>query len=99
LFEDDLYFELARHANAMAQILRQGVKQAGFKLLAESDSNLLFPILPNAIVEKLKENYDFLVITQVDEKTSAIRLVTSWATGEQDARAFVDTLNECAEQQ
>jgi len=95
LFEDDLYFELARHANAMADILRQGVKQAGFTLLAESDSNLLFPILPNAIIEQLKKQYGFLVIAPVDEKASAIRLVTSWATGEKDVRAFVDALKEC----
>lgn len=99
LFEDDLYFELARHANSMADILRDGVSQAGFSFMARSNSNLLFPILPNAIIEKLKENYDFLVITQMDEKTSAIRLVTSWATDEQDARAFAKALKDAAGEQ
>jgi len=94
LFEDDLFFELARHANEMAAVLRAGVAKAGFSFMSDSTSNQLFPIFPNWLVEKLREQYDFLVIKAIDEEHSCVRLVTSWATERQAAADFIDSLNK-----
>lgn len=80
LFDGDLFFDLARHANAMAARLREALTQAGVGFLSPSPSNQLFPILPVALVEKLESSYAFHRWTPFDDGRVAIRLVTSWAT-------------------
>ncbi|MGL5000022.1 threonine aldolase family protein [Cetobacterium sp.] len=92
LFKDDLYLKLAQHQNKMARILNDGIKDAGFDLFIDSPSNQVFPIFPNEIIEKLEENYSFYRWTSIDEKYSAIRLVTSWATLETEVIKFIETL-------
>ncbi len=84
LFQNDLFFDLAKHANEMADLLRQGFQNAGYPFLSESPSNQIFPILPNSTIKKLQENYAFIVWGPVDDNHSAIRLVTSWATKEEN---------------
>ncbi|MEG6520349.1 threonine aldolase family protein [Desulfotomaculum sp. 1211_IL3151] len=92
LFRDDLFFDMARHANEMANLLRQEISGAGCQLLTDSPSNQLFPILPNYLIAKLQENYSFIVWEKIDEERSAIRLVTSWATRKEAVLAFIDDL-------
>lgn len=89
LFRDNLYFDLARHANRMAVLLRDEISKAGFRFLVNSPSNQLFPILPNRLIEALHKNYSFYVWSKVDENYSAVRIVTSWATKEETVFAFI----------
>jgi len=93
LFRDDLYLELARHANDMADILRLAVCQAGYGFLTETVSNQLFPVLPQTMIEELRREFDFYVWAAVDESHSAIRLVTSWATPEAEVRRLAEAIN------
>lgn len=93
LFRDDLYFELARHANTMAGILRNEIKRAGYEFLTHSPSNQIFPILPNEMIIKLQDKYSFYLWSKVDDKHSSIRLVTSWATQQEAVKAFIHDLN------
>ena len=88
LFRDRLYFDLARHANDMAQRLSSKISKAGYRFAAETETNQLFPILPNVLIEKLKDHFDFYVWEPHDESSSVIRLVTSWATQEMQVDAF-----------
>ncbi|MTK12827.1 MAG: low specificity L-threonine aldolase [Clostridiaceae bacterium] len=92
LFRDDLYFDLARHANKMADLLKNEISRAGYKFLIHSPSNQIFPILPDRLIEKLEENYSFYIWEKVDQNNSAIRLVTSWATKEENVQAFIKEL-------
>jgi threonine aldolase len=92
LFRDNLYFDLARHANLMAGLLKDAISKAGFKFLVNSPSNQLFPILPNQLITELQKNYSFIVWAKVDADNSAIRLVTSWATKEDAVLAFIEDL-------
>ncbi|MBL4930322.1 threonine aldolase family protein [Clostridium paridis] len=92
LFKDDLYFELASHANKMADLLKEGIDSMGYKYLIASPSNQIFPIFPNSVIEKLKGNYSFIVWSKVDDNFSSIRLVTSWATNEQAVKDFIHDL-------
>ncbi len=92
LFRDDLYFDLARHANRMANLLKTAISNNGCKFLIPSATNQIFPILPNAIIERLQENYSFYVWEKMDADNSAIRLVTSWATTEEAILAFIKDL-------
>ena len=89
LFRDDLYFDLAKHANAMAGLLKNEISQAGYPFLTHSPSNQIFPIMPNWLIAKLQENYSFYVWEKVDDNNSAIRLVTSWATKEDEVWTFI----------
>lgn len=88
LFKENLYFDLARHANQMAGRLKEGICEAGYSFLTDSPTNQIFPILPNALIEKLQEKYSFYIWSAVDEHHSSIRLVTSWATREEAVLAL-----------
>lgn len=96
LFRDDLYFELAGHANMMAGRLQEAISQAGYPFLTGSPSNQIFPILPDRLISKLKERHSFYIWSRVDDSHAAIRLVTSWATTEEAVKAFIDDL-KCAQ--
>lgn len=92
LFKDDLYFELADHANRMANLLKEGIQDAGYGFLIPSSTNQIFPIFPNEIIEKLQENYMFYTWEKIDDMNSAIRLVTCWATDESEVKKFIERL-------
>lgn len=94
LFKDDLIFELANHANNLAAKITDAVKELGYFFLTESDSNQIFPILPNNVIDKLILKYGFYVWEPVDADNSAIRMVTSWATPEEKVDMFINDLKE-----
>lgn len=54
LFKNNLYLELASHANKLAAKLTEGIKKLGFNFLADSTTNQIFPILPNSVIEQLQ---------------------------------------------
>ena len=97
LFRDDLYFEIARHANNLAAQLEAGINECGYQTLVEAPTNQVFPILPNPVVERLQQEYGFHVWEKFDEHNSAIRLVTSWATSENAVSEFLGTLRTCVQ--
>jgi threonine aldolase len=92
LFRDNLFFEIGQHANDMADILRNGISELGYKYLVDSPSNQVFPILPNTVIEKLQEKYLFIIWGSEDEDNSSIRLVTSWATSKEAVLGFIEDL-------
>lgn len=94
LFRDDLFFELAQHANKMADIIREGCSNADFSFLTHSPSNQVFPIMPDTLISELQQNYSFIVWEKINSTHSAIRLVTSWATKEENVRAFVEDMKK-----
>ncbi len=88
LFEDGLYLRLARHADEMADILRDGLEQAGCPLMVKSCTNLIFAVLPDKALGKLGEKYSFSYYQRVDEEHCAVRFCTSWATTREQVEAF-----------
>ncbi|MVX62647.1 threonine aldolase [Clostridium chromiireducens] len=92
LFKDDLYFELARHANRMAILLKNALKEKGYEFLTDSYTNQQFPILPNDLIKKISEKYSFNVERIIDQNNTAIRLVTSWATKKENVIEFIEYL-------
>ncbi|TJX15895.1 aminotransferase class I/II-fold pyridoxal phosphate-dependent enzyme [Tissierella creatinini] len=88
LFQDSLYFDLAEHANIMACDLTKIISDKDYKFFIKPYSNQLFPIFPNAILEKMKDEFVFSIHEKIDEDNTAIRLVTSWATKEESVDAF-----------
>ncbi|WP_343759957.1 threonine aldolase family protein [Clostridium oceanicum] len=94
LFKDNLYFDLANHANEMAKLITKGLKEAGIKFLTESLSNQIFPILKNEVIEKLEKKFGFYIWEKVDENYSSIRLVTSWATKKEEVLKLIEEIKK-----
>ncbi|WP_435014285.1 threonine aldolase family protein [Xanthomonas arboricola] len=91
LFEDGLFFELAAHANAMAQRLRAGLLAAGAQFTSDSPTNQQFIAVSVQQAERLAQRYDFERWETRGDGSQVIRFVTSWAT----TAALVDRL--CAD--
>ena len=91
LLEDGLYMKISEHADRMADRIRNTLFQLKYPLLINGVTNQIFPILPDAMLEQLKQNFTFTEQERIDEEHRAVRFCTSWAT-ESDA---VDAL--CAE--
>ena len=95
LLEDDLYLHLARHANAMAARLAEGLRAAGVAFLGEPVTNQVFPILSDRVIAALREQFGFHVWSRIDADRSAIRLVTSWATPAAAVDALLEAFARC----
>lgn len=84
LFENNLYMELSEHADRMADALRETFDECKIPYLVENTTNQIFPILPDKVLDALREKYTFSYMNRVDEKYSAVRFCTSWATKTED---------------
>lgn len=94
LFKDNLYLEIGKHENDMAYILRNGIESLGYEFLVNSPSNQIFPILNNDVIDELEKSYGFNIWEKIDDKRTAIRLVTSFATKEENCLEFIKRLKE-----
>ena len=98
LFKDEarLYMECARHANEMAARLSVAVVEAGHHLVAKTETNQVFAVLPLEVVERLQQSFNFYVWerlkAQGKQEMVVIRLVTSWATDEEQVERFAKML-------
>ncbi len=89
LLRDDLYFDLARYANEQAMKLKQAFSDKGIPFWADTTTNQIFPILSNTQIEHLAQKFAFHHWRKIDENHSAIRLITSWATPNENVDALV----------
>lgn len=96
LFEDGLYFKLSKHADEMAQIIRQACAECGFEFLYDSPTNQQFPIMPDDLIKRLEELYVFSHTKRLDHRRSAIRICTSWATRREDVEQLVADIHKYA---
>lgn len=80
LFEDDLYFEMGKHAIDQAMKLKEGCKKLGLQFFMDSPTNQQFLILPEESIAKLRDSYGFTYQGKYDENHGIVRFCTSWAT-------------------
>jgi threonine aldolase len=92
LMKDNLYFELARHANVQAMKLKEAFQQIGVLFLVETFTNQIFPILNQTQIDQLSTNFDFYVWKKLDGEKSAIRLITSWSTSNEIIEKFINEI-------
>ena len=99
LFRDDLYFKLARHAVRLAQKMEKEIKALGYPFMLESPTNQIFPIFPDELIHKLEDNFScsYWDWGRPDPKHSITRIVTSWATSEENVDAFLTELKRLTE--
>lgn len=88
--EDNLWLELAKHANVMGEYLRAGLSKLGAQLLPEAAANHAFLILANKDIDQLEKNYQFSRWVEVDDKTTKVRLVCGWSTTTADIDEFLE---------
>ena len=95
LLADDLWLDLARHANAMARRLAAGARGVkGITLTREPEANALFAWLPDAVIPRLQARHPFYVWKPGSDGRSEVRWMCSWDTTEHDVDAFVAALRE-----
>lgn len=92
MFKDNLYFDIAAETNRFAKMLRDGIAAKGYSFYTDSPSNQVFPVFPKELVKKLEEKYFFYHWGEVDADHTAIRLVTSWVTTEEDINSFLSDI-------
>lgn len=93
LFQNNLFFELASHANAMAGKLRQALIDRGYDFAYPPQTNQLFPIFPNELADHLGAQFSCYPDKRIDEEHISLRLVTSWATTEAGIEEFIQALD------
>ena len=87
--ENSIYFEMARHANELAEKLRNGLLSMGVEFYSKSPTNQIFPILPRPVVDRLKRGFAFQEWAPEKDGMVPIRLVTGWGSNEGEVDAFL----------
>ena len=85
-FENDDYFAWATHANAMADLLREGMARGGVEFFQKTTSNQVFPVITREQEAALAERFAFEHWADLPDGRVSVRFVTSWATTEEDAK-------------
>lgn len=87
LLTGDLWLRNATHANHMATLLAERLKQISqIKITQPVQSNGVFAIIPRKYITRLQKQYFFYVW---NEETSEVRFMTSFDTTEEDIENFV----------
>ncbi len=90
LFADGLYFEIGKETVRKALDLRKAFEENGFKASMNSPTNQQFFVLPNTVIDSLKENVSFEMWGPRGVSESTVRFVSGWSTTDQD----IEMLNE-----
>lgn len=93
LFTDGLYFSIARHANEMAKKVHAIFADNGYSFLFDSPTNQQYPIMSDAELAVLGQNFGYEYWDRMDATHSAIRFASSWATTQEN----VDALRKAVE--
>lgn len=96
---DDYWLTLARHANAKADLLATQLTAIGLKPVWPVEANLVFAVLPRALDAKLRAAGASYYVRSSDSLDVGagnvlVRLVTSFATAEEDVARFVELCKE-----
>ncbi|MCK9190708.1 MAG: beta-eliminating lyase-related protein [Sphaerochaetaceae bacterium] len=94
LFTDNLYINICKKANEMAQLIAKTLKDCGFTLYSESHTNQQFVIVPDKVLEQLEKKYEFAVWEKMDDGNTVIRICTSWSTDESMVESLVEDIKK-----
>ncbi len=88
LFTDELYFQISRHAIAMAGKLKEIFEQAGYNFYLDSPTNQQFLVVEDQVLEQWKTQVGYSFWEKYDENHTVVRFATSWATTEEQLEAL-----------
>ena len=95
LLENDLAINNAKHANAMAKRLDEGVRELAersngrISVPNPTQANAVFPVLPMDLIEQLQKEYRFYVW---DYRTGQVRWMCAWDTKPEDVEGLLASL-------
>lgn len=92
LLKDNLYLELGAHANRLAGKLADGIIAKGYEFAIPPQTNMIFPLFPQELVEKLSKEVMFEGWQFSTDTHQSIRLVTSWGSTEEEIDAFLEMI-------
>lgn len=92
LFTDGLYMRIAGHAVKMAMKLKGALLRKGYSPYVDSPTNQQFFILPNDEMDRLRQIASFEPWGVRGESETPVRMVTDWATKEEDVDEFISCL-------
>jgi threonine aldolase len=86
--------EIAGEAIGYAMSIKNAFEAKGYKFLIDSPTNQQFPILTDSEIEKFSEKYSFQYWQKVDDKRSAVRFCTSWATRKEQVEELLKDIEQ-----
>jgi len=92
LFKDGLYFEISAHAIHLANMLKEGLTNLGYRFYADSKTNQQFVIVPNSKLKELEGKYTYEYMQAYDANSSVVRFCTSWATLEENVKKLLEDM-------
>lgn len=92
LFSDNLYFDISKHAIAMAEKLKAAFMAKGYSFYIDSPTNQQFIILDNTKMNALAKHVSFSFWEAIDEEHTVVRFATSWATKPADVEQLIELL-------
>ena len=92
LFTDNLYFDISKNAIDTAEMLKNVLKEKGFRFAWDSPTNQQFVIIENPLIEKLKEKVGFSFWEKYDDNHTVVRFATSWSTTKDDVEMLKNIL-------
>ena len=75
MFENGLFYKVGKQENELAELLYNELSKIGVKFLYPQDTNQIFPIFNNEIIEKLR-NHIMFEMWERNDNESVIRFVT-----------------------
>lgn len=94
LFTDNLYLNIAGHANTEALRIRDAFRAKGCGFLVDSPTNQQFPIVTNAQMAELAKDFSFSKWQRVDSDHIVLRFCTSWATRTEDVDQLIAAIEK-----
>lgn len=84
LFTDNLYLEIGRHADSLANTMKKMFVSKGYKLFLDSPTNQQFFVFENKKLSDFGKSVEYSFWEKAGEESSVIRLATTWSTTEAD---------------
>lgn len=92
LLTDGLWADNARHANEMARLLAEGLRDVpGVRITQQVDANSIFAIIPPPVVASLQKSFFFY---PWNERINEVRLMCSFDTTPDDIQEFLGLLED-----
>ncbi len=94
LMQDDLYFTITKKAVDQAMKIREVLLEKEIPLRVDAPTNQLFPILTDAQMETLEDDFTLETWERADENSSVVRICTSWATQQEAVNRLIAALRK-----
>lgn len=93
LFTNNLYFQIAEHATNEALRIKSALEDKGIAFLIDSPTNQQFPIFTHQQLTALSQEFLFSIWQHVDDKHTAVRICTSWATKSENVDRLIQAIH------